>query len=280
MSDVHDADLHEMSGPDWCRHVGEAAVDGFVAFVAAQPGGAPTPEALADLAAHFRGDHALMAERYRTLWAAGGWTRRAADLPDRRGAPMQRLLVERFAHLLAPAGSSLTALADGTPAIQRAAIPGIIAAMATMTPGELWDQARRRCIDIVAGLRMRAGSGFTWEQAERDPEVMQLVDDVRMAVLPYFEDFAKRRRWFVAVVDRHQADHYGPDAAGRQVTRQTLLDESGFNRVFAAIYRDLARRLVDPPGRAALAARYGTTQLSALTHLLEQLSLGNARVPA
>jgi hypothetical protein len=280
MSDPDSVDLQELSGPDWCRHVGDTAVEAFVAFVIAQASDPVSPVQLAALAKRFRDDHALMADRYRALWQAGGWTRRGSDLPDRRGAPLQRLLVERFAHLLAPAGSALTQLADGSPAIQRAAIPGILSAMATMTPGELWDQARRRCIDIVAGLRMHSGADFAWEQAEREPEVMQLVDDVRMAVLPYFDDFAKRRRWFVTVVDRHQADHYGPDASGRPVVHKTLLDESGFDRVFAAIFRDLALRVVDPSGRASLAARYGFPAIAALARLLEHLTLGKAKVPA
>lgn len=278
---LHDTpDLHELSGPELCRHVGEVAVDAFVAFVAAHSTGPVTPDQLGALAERFRSDHALLAERYRTLWTAAGWTRRGADLPDRRAAPLQRLLVDRFAHLLAPAGSSLTELADGTPAIPRAALPGILAAVATMTPGTLWDQARRRCVDIVASLRMRHGGAFDWEQVEHDAEATELVDDVRMAILPYFADFEKRRRWFITVVDRHQPEHQGPDAAGRPVARQTLLDEAGFDRIFAALYRDLGRRLFDPAGRAALIGRYGSEAVTALARLLERLATGKTRAAA
>lgn len=280
MTDLDSELPQDLAGPDWCRQVGDAALGAFVDYVAFQAGEAVTLPQLRALAARFQAEPVLLADRYRALWQAGGWTRRGSDMPDRRGAPLQRLLVERFAHLLAPAGSALTTLADGSPAIPRASIAGILAAMATMTPGDLWDQARRRCIDIVASLRMCNGTGFTWDQVEREPEVVQLLDDVRMAVLPYFDDFAKRRRWFVTVVDRHQADHYGPDASGQPILHMTLLDEPGFDRVFAAIFQDLAAGLADPARRAALAERYGTPAVAALGRLLEHLNLDTATVPA
>ena len=280
MTDPLTDPLQDVSGPDWCRQVGNATLDAFVAYVGRQAGESLTLAQFDMLARRFQAEPALMADRYRALWQAGGWTRRGSDLPDRRGAPLQRLLVERFAHLLAPAGSALTTLADGSPAIPRAAIHGILAALATMTPGDLWDQARRRCIDIVASLRMHNGVAFSWQQVEQDPEVSQLLDDVRMAVLPYFEDFAKRRRWFVTVVDRHQSESYGPDPGGQPVLHITLLDEPGFDRVFTAIFQDIAHCLVDPAGRAALAERYGAEALAALARLLERLPLAGTRVHA
>lgn len=280
MTELTPDPLQDISGPDWCRQVGDAALDGFLAFLSGRGNGPFDLNQLRQIAQGFKADHAVMAERYRSLFQAGGWSRRGSDVPDRRSAPLQRLLVERFQHLLAPAGSELETLADGSAAIPRAAIPGILAAFATMTPGNLWDQARRRCVDIVADLRMRLGSDFTWQRAEVHPEVMKLVDDVRMSVLPYFDNFAKRRRWFVTVVDRHQADHYGPDSSGMPVVHKTLLDEERFDRLFGAVYRDLAERLCDDAARTQLGKRYDEHAIVALAHLLEHLPLKNTPVPA
>lgn len=267
----------DQSGPEWCRQVGDAALDGFLVFVAGQGSQPLTPSELRALAQRFKADPEIMADRYQTLWNAGGQAKHGADIPDRRAAPLQRLLVERFAHLFAPSGSDLRTLADGSAAVERQAIPGILAAFATMAPGNLWDRARRRTVDIAAELRMRHGPGFNWEHVERHPEVQALMDDVRMAVLPYFEDFEKRKRWFLGVVDRHQADNYGPDADGMPVLKKTLLDDDGLTRVLAGIYDNLAVRLASAKDRAALIERYGSDAVAALSDLLDNLSV---RIPA
>lgn len=266
--------LQDQSGPEWCRQIGEAALDGFLVFVAGQGSQPLTPSELRALAQRFKADPEIMADRYQSLWGAGGQAKHGADIPDRRAAPLQRLLVERFAHLFAPSGSGLRTLADGSAAVDRQAIPGILAAFATMAPGNLWDRARRRTVDIAAELRMRHGPGFSWEQVERNPEVHDLMDDVRMAVLPYFEDFEKRKRWFLGVVDRHQASNYGPDADGMPVLKKTLLDDEGLVRVLAGIYDNLAVRQASAEGRSALTERYGPDAVAALTSLLENLSAG------
>lgn len=280
MIDEHEPDTGPAaSGPDWCRQIGAATLDGFLAYAAGKATEALTLTDLRGLAQRFNADPEIMAERYRALWAQGGWTRRGDETPDRRSAPLQRLLVEGFEHLLAPAGSSLDTLADGSPAIPRAAIAGVLSALATMAPGNLWDQARRRCVDIVAGLRQRHGASFQWTQVEQDPEIRRLVDDVRMAVLPYFTDYDKRRRWFLAVVDRHQPDLDRPDVDGRPMTHQTLLDEPRFDRMFAALLDDLFRRLKDPASRADLAGRYGAQSLEDLAELLGHLPTPD-RAPA
>ncbi|MEZ5667452.1 MAG: hypothetical protein R3F55_08480 [Alphaproteobacteria bacterium] len=282
MSDDVDSETEQDgSGQTWCRQVGDAALDGFLAFVAGQAAAGLTMDRLRALAAAFKGDPAIMAGRYGELWRAGGFSRRGDDTPDRRSAPLQRLLVEKFEHLLAPAGSDLKTLADGSPAIPRAAIPGILSALATMAPGNLWDLARRRCVDIVASLRQRHGADFTWALVERNPEVGQLVDDVRLAVLPYFDDFAKRRRWFVTVVDRHQPELGVPDAAGVPIGHFDLLDDRNFDRLFAGLFADLAERLRDREARARLYDHYGAAAVAALEQLIGHLpGLDRESVPA
>ena len=148
-----------------------------------------------------------------------------------------------------------------------------------MAPGDLWDRARRRCVDIVAGLRQRHTTDFKWSQVVEDPEVQRLVDDVRMAVLPYFADYAKRRRWFLTVVDRHQPDLNRPDFDGQPMSHQLLLDEPRFDRMFAALLSDLFARLDEPSARADLAGRYGAQALDDLAALHGQLRAAE-RAPA
>ena len=279
MNDLGNDHANRLAGPAWCRSLGKATIDGFLAFISNQAGDSLSIDQLRKLARRFNDDPTIMADRYSELWRAAGWSRRGDDTPDRRSAPLQRLLVERFEHLLSPPGSDIQSLPDGTPAIPRASIGGILAAMATMAPGNLWDLARRRCVDVVAGLRQQMGADFRWDQVQANADVAKLVDDVRMAVLPYFEDFEKRRRWFLAVVDRHQPELGWADAHGQPVTHLDLLDEYGFDRVFAALFGDLVDRIRDRQARAKLLDQYGPSALASLDSLTAHLP-GLKREPA
>ena len=256
------------SGPEWCHLVGHHAVDAFVAFVERMAGErAITPAQLQALATKFVMHPVGLDETYERLWRAAGWTRPGEDMPDRRSAPLQRLVVERFEDLLAPYGHAGGEMSDGTYRVNRQIIGGFMSAMATMVPGDLWARSRQACIDIVSDLQLQHTATEVWDAMRADQGSRTQVDDVLISVLPYFREFAKRREWFLGVVDRHQVVPDGPDARGNLSQAACIMDTRAFNAVFGQLFEDLFQRRRNADALAALVARYGEGAISDLDRL-------------
>ncbi len=260
------------SGPEWCHLVGHHAIDAFVAFVERMAGEQPvTPAQLKAFATKFNAHPVGLDETYEKLWRAAGWTRPGEDMPDRRTAPLQRLLIERFEDILAPYGHAGGEMSDGQYRVNRQVIGGFMSAMATMVPGDLWARARQACVDLIVELQIHNTASELWERMRANADARTHVDDVLMSVLPYFRDFAKRRDWFLGVVDRHQVVPDGPDSHGNLSHATCVMDARAFSAVFALLFEDLFQRRRDDNSLAALVARYGAAAIDDLDRMQANL---------
>jgi hypothetical protein len=247
-----------------------ATLDAYSARLkrAAAAGGTLAAGDIDAVAAAFRAEaDADIKEAVRRIWESCVNDLPRALFDEARDYPFERILIQQFAHLLAPDGAAPA----GT--LSRRVIPGFLHALHMMIGPEQFEEYEARGKTIVDRLREQRGDLFNWSDFYQDPEAGWLANDVLVDVSGHFEDLARRRRWMIGVVDSHMTAPYPTLLAGNGAVGAAdwRFGEAEFQALMRALYADLRRRFADASGRAQAIERYGDAAGRRLTRLFERL---------
>lgn len=185
-----------------------------------------------------------------------------------RKFPLERLIVDRFAHLLPPRGESPT---PGR-TLSRRVIPAFIQALHQMVGPDLFDEYENRARDLIDSLRARQGGALDWDALPQQPTVRILVNDILIYISRYFLDVPKRRAWMIGYFDRTMP------SPKTEAERAWDFGDMEFHKLMSALYKELAETLFDEAGRQTLEQRYDPASLSQLEQMLAALAQDQRRL--
>ena len=214
----------------------------------------------AEEAEHFRANFRSRLEEF--------LTRREKEFWDQnRKRPFDRVLVKRFAHLLAPEGGLGT---EGP--LSRRLLPGFFQAMEKLAGPELFSQCQRACKGILRAKREEPGAdaGDLYDELYDSEEANGLVDDVLMVVASHFAEFDRRVDWLLDLINGHLGipedyEFEGPAVYTWQLERQGLLDLLG------GLFASIREKMASEPGRHQIQERYGQKARGIIETLLVHL---------
>lgn len=180
---------------------------------------------------------------------------------DDRKAAFERLMVWPFADMLPEGGQR----DGGAGTISRRVIPGYLAAIEDMIGPLLYGRHQERCRELVRTTRGARGGAFRWNDVYDDPASQRIVDDVAIRIAEEMHDFEAQRDWIIGLVN--DAMPLPTNGSGHSVA----LDDEGFDRIMAALFRNLMREMRSSKGRARLAERYGGAAVGHLEALQREL---------
>lgn len=156
---------------------------------------------------------------------------------DDRRAPFERMLTQRFIHLMPK-----TADSGANSRFPRTILPGFITAVTKMIGPESFDRCQARAQDIVERYR-EAGLGVVdWPTIFEDPETKALIDEVLAVMAGHFMQLDKRLQWLTDLLNAQAAR-----VAGSAVRQPQRLDEATTLQLIDALYADLRRRHAQDP---------------------------------
>lgn len=180
-----------------------------------------------------------------------------------RKQPFDRILMKKFAHLFPPRSGD----DGGQGVLSRRIIPGFNLAVTKMIGPSLYEQCQRKTRAIMD--RHPGTGGYLWDDIYADRDARLLANDVLMLVAHYFADFAKRRTWFMDMIN----GHLGPPSSGtgRDAGEDDFwqLTQHGFSELMRALFADLRHLRQAAP--KDLRARYGDQSTQALDTFLAEL---------
>ena len=252
-----------VAGPACCNSIAGTVVSHFVTRLLAEVdavGGAVTGGQIRFLASTFLKDdkfEALFQRHFDKCTAA----REAALFEQARRYPFDRVMMKRFAHLFpARAGD------DGgrVGVLSRRVIPGFTEALNKMIGPLLYDQCQTRCQEVVDRHRRPDGGTIDWEPVYRDPATRAMVNDVLVVMAHHFDNFDKRREWFITVVNTHLAPG---QANAADETWQ--LDARSFGQLMTGLFADLRAEVVADAMR--IRSHYGERTYDCLQEFFRRL---------
>jgi hypothetical protein len=219
--------------------------------------------ALADierLAADFHNKSAALRQAFELTFEAYGRARERAKFAQNRNYPFDRVLVQRFEHLLArgPAGRG----------IPRRVLPGFFMAVEMMLGPQVLEAYQEHCRIIVERIRKAQGGKFAWPDLYADPETATLAFDALVAMASYFADYDKRARWFLTVVN----GHLGPAPASASAAEAAWqLDAAAFRAFLAAFFAEIKDSVATSVARTAFAERFGVEKCRAVAEAMARV---------
>jgi hypothetical protein len=124
---------------------------------------------------------------------------------DKRVNCLGRIIVHRFMHLVS-SGENQSA---DSPELTRPCIPGFIEILIMAIGRDRYDDCYERAQDIVAHLKQETGKQSVWDEFYVSAEGQDLVREFLLSMMEQFDDFEKRRSWFIEVMNTHLDHHHG-----------------------------------------------------------------------
>jgi hypothetical protein len=217
---------------------------------------------------HICGSVAAVSASDRSAWGVN---------QERRRDYLGRVLVDRFAPLLVPYDQALNVPGH----FSRRVIPGFLHVVSAVLGMDGLKPYREACAAIADRMEAEAqtdevvmgdasAAGFDWLAFFEDPEVMGIVDAVRIRIGGVFDDFEHRKNWFINVVQNTMAGL----ASAAQHTEVETFGEPEFFALMNALYADFQPRLSNGRNRTALAARFGDAAIDGLDLLCRNFETG------
>jgi hypothetical protein len=214
----------------------------------------------AEEAEHFRANFRTRLEDFLTQREKEFWD-------QNRKRPFDRVLVKRFAHLLAPEGGLGT---EGP--LSRRLLPGFFLSMEKLAGPELFSQCQRACKGILRAKREEPGAdaGDLYDQLYDSEEANVLVDDVLVVVASHFAEFDQRVDWLHDLINNHLGipedyEFEGPAVHTWRLEREGLLDLLG------GLFASIREKMTSEPGRDQIQKRYGQKARGIIETLLVHL---------
>jgi len=208
-----------------------------------------------------RQDSPVLGAICRAAWDDCGAIFESEGRGEDRKAPLLRLMVSPFAHLLPDHGSR-----DGTGAtLSRRIIPGYMAALEDLVGPVFFGRQQERSHEMVRATRTARGGAFRWEDVYEDRHSQDIVDDMLVHLAGEFEDFDQQRDWFIGLVN--DAMPLPTNGSGHAVA----LDDDGFAVLMKALYSRFAQALATQEGKERLLERHGAAAVGKILALLSDL---------
>lgn len=259
------------AGPHYCAAISATMLGHFLTRLqdeARRVGGALTYDQIASAATRYIQEFHRFDGVLQHSYDDCSRAREAVAWDKTRRRLFDRVLMKRFAHLF-PARSGDDG-SSGEAILSRRVIPGFNLAINKMIGPILHDQCQQRAHSILERLRGKSGA-TDWSLVQDDIEARALVNDVLVVVAHYFENFEKRRDWFMTLVNSNLAPPAADDPDPNwQVTPQV------FQRLMQALFEDLFRMMLIDHG-SPVRARYGEHSLETLQIFQAKLGSGRRR---
>lgn len=178
-----------------------------------------------------------------------------------RTRPLERLVMNNFAHLLPPVG---TMPVQGKH-ISRSIVGPFLDALRQLQGPESFDQYEAGCNRMVDRLQRQHGAAFTWDMVQDEPTAQTVVNDVLVYISRHFLNMQKRRRWMIdRIISTLPAATVDTDGDWRFGDRE-------FHMLMDALYFGLRTALDSDEGRQSLGKRYNHGNVAAVYSMLQAL---------
>ncbi len=191
-------------------------------------------------------------------------------LGTKRKLALERLIVHRFGHLVAPTGEA--AVQGRT--LSRRVVEAFLTTLHNMVGPDVFQEYTTRCQTLVEEKRAALGEDFAWEAVYDDPAGIILVTDILVYIARYFEDMEKRRTWMIDVFS-----HVLPPPS-IEAERHWTFGPLEFHMLIEALYADLEQAVKDPERSIPLNRRYGAHNLMLVRAMMEALKIDRRAVNA
>ncbi|MBM3731996.1 MAG: hypothetical protein FJW24_00785 [Acidimicrobiia bacterium] len=255
---------YDLSTPGGQGHaLAETVVMGFIDRLRQEArmwGGKLTLADLERLTDDFHDKSAALRQAFEMSFEAYARAREHAKASQNRHYPFNRLLVQRFEHLLVRG--------KGRDGIPRRVLPGFFMAVEMMLGPQVYEAYQEHGRAIVARLHEAKGSRFGWADLYADPEAATLAFDALAVMESYFADYDKRARWFLTVVNGHLGPAHAnatPEEAAWQ------LDEAAFKDFLAALFAELRDSVGTAVARTDFIERFGVEKCRAVTDAVARI---------
>lgn len=178
-----------------------------------------------------------------------------------RTRPLERLVMNNFAHLLPPVGEQPL---QGRH-VSRSIVGPFLDALRQLLGPEAFDQYEAGCNRMVGRLQNRHGADFTWDMVLDEPTGRTVVNDVLVSISRHFLNMRKRRRWMVdRITSALPASALESDGDWRFGDRE-------FHMLMDALYFGLRTALDSDEGRQSLGKRYNHGNVATVYSMLQAL---------
>jgi len=222
-------------------------------------GGVLRTEDIAAMEQDFQAQVSQLTESLEQSFEAYVEARERAEWDSAREFPFGRVVVKKFSHLFKePREGRLDT-------VSKRMLPGFFAGLNMMIGPESIDLFQERCRRVVESIRHRDGEDFDWDSVYASPEVNAVVIDALMSISPHFENFERRRDWFIELVNANLA-HVGEheEDAGWEFS------PVGYRRFLTALFKEVHGHLGNDATFDRLSRRYGSTAVEAVKRLVER----------
>lgn len=219
---------------------------------AARTGGSLTTERIRQIADSLRSNRDTVEPIYEAAYQACIKMFESDEWVDKRVNCLGRILVHRFLHLV----SNDKNLPVDSPKLCRPCVPGFIEILIMAIGQDLYDACYTKAQETVARIKEATGKQNVWDEFYVSAEGQALVGQILLSLLGQFDDFDKRRTWFIEVMNTHIDHHHGASQGGDAAAHWRFRTEH-FQQLMQALYRDLpglGDQELDGAKRAALAA--------------------------
>jgi hypothetical protein len=247
-------------GVQRCRFISESYLDRFLAFAEARlatSGETVDAGRLRELAGEFQARQAEVDPLLGQSFTDCNMSRLNREREDKRKDHFGRLLVEQFA-------SQFTVSGGPTPrrgGLTHSVLPGFFHALALALGADILETYRKRCALIVDRLRAQNAGDLDWTAYFEDPEAEAIVLEVLASLAAAFENFDRRKAWFIDLVNREQS---GGEESGR-------FEEIHFDHMISALFDKLKTGVREPKARQHIEREMGAEMLSRAERLLRQI---------
>jgi hypothetical protein len=178
-----------------------------------------------------------------------------------RTRPLERLVMNNFAHLLPPVGD----VPVQGKHISRRIVGPFLSALRQLLGPESFDQYEAGCNRMVDRLQKRHGQAFTWDMVLDEPTGQTVVNDVLVYISRHFLNMRKRRRWMVDLITSTLP------AATADTDGDWRFGDREFHMLMDALYFGLRTALDSDHGRQSLGKRYNDSNVATVYSMLQAL---------
>jgi len=167
---------------------------------------------------------------------------------SQRNFPFDRLMVKKFSNLFRD-GKAL-----GADDLCRRMLPGFFVALGMMLGPEVVEEYQEKLRAVVERVRGDGSGVFNWDDVYKDPVAKTLALSAEVDVAMHFDEFDKRARWFINMVNGHLTP-LEPGAHANMAAWE--LTEPGFKKFLHSLMGDLRAQLDTDSGKMAITKKYG-----------------------
>lgn len=212
------------------------------------------------LKGEFETETQALAKEFEKSFEAYVSARERAAWANKREYPFDRLIVKNFSHLFGDRSA-------GFDRVSRRMLPGFFMAMGMMLGPDVVDEKQERCKVLVEKIRVEKEDEFDWTDVYESPDKDDVVMDALVPMALHFDDFEKRREWFISLIN----GHLSPLTADDKDEKGWEMTPQGFNVFLSALLSDVHRELANDTKKPRMIKRYGASSMKTVLRVLKMV---------